>query len=225
MSNDSWKYNEYEPGTITAHAQKFGRLVEEYGMNLSADEGKKIVRWPDLVQAFADCAQDAVDAHVRQQKAKAAYLADGEEDDASPKDFPLESSYHWASRLRTRINQGPLSLESIADEFRAAMAVAVDEYVRDHVGHADEGMTSDAASDSPEEQSETPDRISAQSIIVHFMNGADEIIHCHHPMVQNGGWTFRELNGIPYLVIGHAIPRRQYPLCNIRFIELSPELL
>jgi hypothetical protein len=132
---------------------------------------------------------------------------------------------YWAHRVHAQLGVGPRSIDALTEEFRAAMEAAVDEFIRHQDEHAMQGDARDELSDSPEEAHETPHRISAQSIIVRFMNGAEEIIHTHHPMVAEGGWTFRNLNGVPYLVIGHGIPRRQFPLCNIAFIELSPEEL
>lgn len=137
----------------------------------------------------------------------------------------LASPQWWGNRLWHQIQQGPRTINSLTEEFAAAMSAAVDEHIRNHREKVTWGDAHASDSESPQEAGETPHRISAQSMIIRFMNGAEEIIHCHHPMVRDHGWTFRELNGIPYLVIGHAVPRRQYPLCNIAFIELSGELL
>lgn len=113
----------------------------------------------------------------------------------------------------------------LATAFQAAAESAVDEYIRSRAEKVNWGDDHEVISESPTDSSETPHRIPAQSMIIRFMNGAEEIIHMHHPMIEQHGWTFRELRGIPYLVLGHGSIRRQYPLCNIAFIELSPELL
>jgi hypothetical protein len=118
-----------------------------------------------------------------------------------------------------------MSWAEVVQAFADASGDAVDEHVRNQHKKAAYIDAQRESSQSPEEDQETPHHISAQSIIVRFMNGSEEIIHTHHPMVAEGGWTFRNMNGVPYLVIGHGIPRRQYPACNIAFIELSGEVL
>jgi hypothetical protein len=152
--------NDVRPVTPVEHARAFAQQYVGLRIQDQSRSVERTVTYDDLVQAFADAAESAVDEFIRNQREKAEYID---------------------------VHEGP--------------------------------------SDDPEEQSETPDRISAQSIIIRFMNGTEEVIHTHHPMVENGGWTFRNLSGVPYLVIGHGVPRRQYPACNIAFIELSGELL
>jgi hypothetical protein len=208
MTDDAWKHAEFTTGTPAWHAQQLARRLNSQKLSIN---------WDDILQSFVDAAEGAIDQHIRWQTEKTKQLEES--------DFPIESSYHWAQRLMGQLDAGPRSLEAIADEFRGAMAVAVDEFIRDHSGQAMQGDTHASTSESLEEAQGQPDRISARSIIVRFMNGSEEVIHTHHPMVEQHGWTFRHLNGVPYLVIGHGIPRRHYPLCNIAFIELSGELL
>jgi hypothetical protein len=194
-----------------------GYLIEGAGGFINDEPGNQRITFTDLVQLFSDVGDAVIAEHARRQTEKTEQLKES--------DFPIESSYHWAQRLMAQLDAGPRSLEAIADEVRGAMAAAVDEFIRDHSGRAMQGDTHASTSESPEEAQGQPDRISARSIIVRFMNGSEEVIHTHHPMVEQHGWTFRYLNGVPYLVIGHGVPRRHYPLCNIAFIELSGELL
>lgn len=159
--DNTWRSQVWGYGTVSDHAQRFAMRLEKAGLEVrSTESGEPRLSWPEVVQAFADAAEDAVDQHVRHQREKAEY---------------------------SNAHEGP--------------------------------------SEAPEEQSETPHRNIARSLIIRFVNGAEEITHMHHPMIQQHGWAFRSLNGIPYLVIGHGVPRRQYPLCNIAFIELSQEEL
>lgn len=101
----------------------------------------------------------------------------------------------------------------------------IDEHVRRQREKAEYMNAHSEPSESPEEAHEIGQAEPHGSMIIRFINGSEEIIHMHHPLISAHGWTFRQLQGIPYLVMGHAMNRRQYPLCNIAFIQLSPEEL
>lgn len=161
MANDYWRYTTFPEGSVSSHAQRFAILLEQRKLDLSAEEERhNITRWADVVQAFSDAADDAVDQHVRNQREKA-------------------------------------------------------EYINAHASN----------SEQPEEAQGTPHRNSAQSIIVHFNDGSERIIHTHHHIIERGGWTTRMLNGVPFLILGHGIPRQMIPLHNVKSIDLSEELL
>jgi len=83
---------------------------------------------------------------------------------------------------------------------------------------------SSESSEHPEERSRD-ERRSAQSLIVHFNDGSERIIHTHHPIIAEGGWTARKINGVEFLILGHGIPRQMIPLCNVKSFDISEELL
>lgn len=159
--DNTWRSMPVNPGSVTHHAHRFATRLEKTGLQvLSQETGDFRLSWPEVVQAFADCAEDAVDEHVRRQREKAAHI------DA-------------------------------------------------HAINAE----------APEEAQGQPHRNSARSIIVHFNDGSERIIHTHHPIIQNGGWKMRNINGVPFFILGHGIPRQMIPLCNVKSIDLSEELL
>lgn len=169
--DNTWRTRGWDYGTVSDHAQRFAMRLEKAGLEVrSRESGEPRLSWPEVVQAFADCAEDAVDQHVRNQRGKA---------EAFPR--------NWDEAIEGDAHEGP--------------------------------------SESPQEAHGIGQAEPYGSMIIRFINGAEEIIHMHHPMIAAHGWTFRQLQGIPYLVMGHAMNRRQYPLCNIAFIQLSPEEL
>jgi hypothetical protein len=152
----------------------------------------------------------------------------------------LSSPMYWAQRVHTQFNAGGRSLDALRDEFAAAMEAAVDQHIRWQREKAEyinksEGMSEspeavdmrDASSDYSSGPEELPrdERREARSLLVTYLGGEEFMMHTHHPVIQGGGWTFRALNGIPYLVIGHGIPRKMIPLCNVKYFDLVDQLL
>jgi hypothetical protein len=147
---------------------------------------------------------------------------------------------YWAQRVQTQFNAGGRSLDALRDEFACAMDAAVDEHVRNQREKAAYIDAHEGASESPEagdmrdassdyssgpEDKPKDERRSAQSLLVHFNDGTERVMHMHHPIIQQGGWHPSVINGVPFLVLGHGIPRQMIPLCNVKSIDLTDELL
>jgi hypothetical protein len=121
--------------------------------------------------------------------------------------------------------KGVIGWGELVQAFADAGDAMVDEHVRNQREKAAYIDAHASESQAPEEAQETPHRISAQSIIVHFNDGSERIMHTHHPIIQQGGWKMRNINGVPFFILGHGIPRQMIPLCNVKSIDLSEELL
>lgn len=216
----SWRSRAYDRGSLSWHAQQFGLLLERQGLAITEGGdlvGRGVLGWGEVVQAFADVWDASVTENNRLRREKEADLfAD------KP---PMATPEHWAARLYTQIQQGPRSISSLTDEFRAAMEAAVDQFIDERDEQAMRGDARDESSEAPEDTQGQPNRHPAQSIIVHFNDGSERIIHTHHPMVSEGGWVPRMINGVPFLIIGHGVPRQMYPLHSVKSIDLSEELL
>lgn len=156
MSEAAWISAEWDKGTPVWHAQKLAREILAHGVYLDAPSGSSSVRYADVVQAFADAADDAITQHALRQKEKAAHI------------------------------------------------------------DAHEGR-SQVPTDSPE----TAHRVSARSMRAHFFDGSDFWVPMSHPIVQKGGWKVRNINGVNMLIIGHGVPRKMIPLCNVKYFDLE----
>lgn len=216
-----WANGDWQPPSAAFFAKRVANMLERQGVKVvtgraNAELEHGVVPWSNLIEIFAEAGDAVIDQHVQHQREKEASVRN----DATS--FPVESSYHWATRMLRQIEQGPRSLEAIADEFRSAMAVAVDEYVRDHARHVDDEDTSERSSQSPEDRSETPHQ-NRMIMRVHFLNGNDFMFNFPNADIK-GGWTFRNIRGVDMLIVGHGVPRKMFPLCNIHSIELLEDL-
>lgn len=135
--------------------------------------------------------------------------------------FTIENA---GGRIVDEESQG-ITFRNLTQLFSDVGDAVIDQHIRNQREKAEYMNAHEGETSSPEEAHETPHRNSAQSLIINFLDGRQEIIHTHHPVVEQGGWTFRTLNGVPYLVIGHGVPRRQFPLCNILSFDLSEDIL
>lgn len=62
----------------------------------------------------------------------------------------------------------------------------------------------------------------AHSMLLAMHDGTDMVIPFSHKLAQRG-WKVRKMNGVDVLVIGHGVPRRTIPLCNVKFFDLLTE--
>lgn len=120
---------------------------------------------------------------------------------------------------------GVVTWPDLVQAFADASDAAVDQHIRDQREKAEYMNAHEGHTSNPQEAQETPHRNSAQSIRVIFNDGTERVIHTHHPIVQQGGWKMRNINGVPFFIIGHGVPRQMIPLCNVKSIDLSEELL
>lgn len=128
----------------------------------------------------------------------------------------------WGARLHRQIRQGPRTVSSLTDEFRAAMDAAVDQFIQNQDEQAMQGDTRDAESQSPREAQGQPHHICARYMIIAFFDGSDFQIDFQNPIAARG-WSIRNIQGVDMLVIGHGVPRKMFPLKNIRYFDLIPE--
>jgi len=157
--DNTWRTRAFERGTIVDHAQRFAQRIEEAGLEVYSRESDPMhLAWPEVVQAFSNAADDAVDEAIRRQREKAAYI------DAQKR-----------------------------------------------------------PSESPEEAQGCPHHKPAIMMIVHYLDGSHHEVDMRHELIQRHGWKTTMLNGVPFLIIGHGVPRQQIPLTNVRIIDLLTE--
>lgn len=154
----TWRSRAWDYGTVSDHAQRFAMRLEKAGLEVrSTESGEPRLSWPEVVQAFADAAEDAVDQHVRHQREKAAHMN----------------------------------------------------------AHA-------STSEAPKEVQGQPHHICARFMIIGFFDGTDFRIDFNSE-VGSKGWSVRNIRGVDMLIVGHGVPRKMFPLRNVRYFDLIPE--
>lgn len=128
--------------------------------------------------------------------------------------------------IRSR-ESGPdcMSWPELVQMFADVGDAVIDEHVRRQREKAEYINAHEGETSSPEEAQGQPHHHPAQSLIVTFNDGSERIIHTHHPIVREGGWIPRMINGVPFLVFGHGVPRQMVPLHNVKSFDISEELL
>jgi hypothetical protein len=251
--NNTWREQAFDRGTISHWAQELGKYLENRGIKVFDTSWSEGVTWYHLIQLMNDAWDDQLGAHVNREQEKEQFVQRERDEEISKLqeqistmgnefDMRLNRAYEAGKAENQEVKLTSFNSEyadyetrkgeKIREYFRPSPFIDPADRVKIQINtegpksvQIDEQamMTNDA---SPTFYS-TPNAPQASHKCAHAIrlamnDGTDMTIPFSHPIAQRG-WKVRKLNGVDVLVIGHGVPRRTIPLCNVNFFDLLTE--